>query len=435
MRYIATLLLVSDSASTALEPLLISAGYGIIRCRYGEVMGSKVDDQTFDLMILDGENNSHGVDVRDIARKFRRRDFPLLLVSAADIRCRIQTISPGYCHDELLARVGALIRLRHMEQELNRRIHTTESYGVDISSVSAPEAEIGDANVLIVGMQTMLLGNVLLSLDTRTNIHICKHSGRAIEELRRGTFDAVILSGVGLDDSNLRLCADIRADSRLFNLPVVMVLENPGQRAAAYQHGVSDIVLHGSEMDALPNRLGLQIRQHRYRLAIQTLFRVAKPYPVVDGPTDLYSAGFMRAHLALQFRDCAAQNKVLSIASLMVENLAEVTEEHGFPAADQLLRQVGSALGSLIRGEDFCASLTRGQFLISLPGARRAEADVVLRRLEGVLRSTDFALVHAAAPAPTAVRAAILTGVAEVRPGDDIESVIARGLSEPSRAA
>src|SRR5690606_41757917 len=140
MRYIATLLLVSDSASTALEPLLISAGYGIIRCRYGEVMGSKVDDQTFDLMILDGENNSHGVDVRDIARKFRRRDFPLLLVSAADIRCRLQTISPGYCHHELVARVGAHIPLLLIEQELNAHIRTTESYGLDHSTVPVHQA-------------------------------------------------------------------------------------------------------------------------------------------------------------------------------------------------------------------------------------------------------------------------------------------------------
>lgn len=431
MRHNATLILVSDSAKNRLQPVLAAAGYGITRRSYAEVTAGKVEDQTFDLMILDGENNSAAVDPRGIARQFRAHDFPLLLVGAADIRCRIQTISPGFCEAELLGRVGALVRLRHMEQELDRRRHTTESYGVDVSTVTPPEADIGDASVLIVGVETMLLGSVLLTLDTRTNIHICKQAGRALDELRRGRFDAVILSGIGHGGANLQLCADIRADSRLYNLPVVMVLTDSSGREAAYRYGVSDIVLHGSEMDALPNRLGLQIRQHRYRIAIQELFRIARPYPVIDGPTELYSSGFLRAHLALQFRDCARRGKVLSLASLRLAGLEALTAELGYPATDHLLRQVGGTLTGLLRGEDFCAVYARRHFLISLPGTRAAEAEIVLRRLEGVLRMTDFAVSRAPGP----LRVDVVTGIAEVADDEAVDAAIARTLPIPSAAA
>ncbi|MEX0582083.1 MAG: diguanylate cyclase, partial [Sneathiella sp.] len=410
MRYAANLLVVSDSPVNNIEPCLNNAGYRCTRLSFLAMFEQDFDDQSFDLILIDGENNTAHVNVKDIARMAAAHNFPTLVVGPADIKCRIQTISPGYCDLELLSRVGALVRLENMEQELIRRIATTETYGVDITGVTAPEPDIGDANILIVGNKTVVLGNILLRLDTRTNIHICKNPDMALDDLRTHRFDAVILSGVGHGDSNLRLCYDIRADTRLYNLPVLMVLENSENRSAAYVHGVSDIILHQTEMDALVNRAGLQIQQHRYRFAIQKLFRIAKPHPVADGPTDLYSNGFMRAHLPVMFAEHASQHKVMTVASLRIANFDEITANYGYPSGDQLLRQVGSALSSLVRGEDFCCHYSTGQFLIALPGTRRQEASVAMKRVEGVLRNTDFSLPGTAVP----IRAETVVGIAEV---------------------
>jgi diguanylate cyclase (GGDEF)-like protein len=235
----------------------------------------------------------------------------------------------------------------------------------------------------------------------------------------------VILSGVGHGDSNLRLCNDIRADTRLYNLPVLMVLEHSENRRAAYVHGVSDIILHETEMDALINRVGLQIQQYRYRFAIQKLFRIAKPHPVADGPTDLYSSGFMRAHVPVMFAEHAQHHKVLTVATVRITNLDGVKREHGYPPADHLLRQVGSVLNNLLRGEDFCSRYEAGHFLIALPGTRKREALVALKRVEGVLRLTEFALPHVMQP----IRIEPQIGLAEVRPNDGIDDVVERGLS------
>jgi len=425
MRYAANLLVVSDNPANNIEPCLVEAGYLCTRLSFLEMFEQEFGDQSFDLIMIDGENNSANVNVKEIARMAAASDFPTLLVGPADIKCKIQTISPGYCDLELLRRVSSLVRLENMEQELVRRIATAETYGVDISGVNAPEPDIGDANILIVGNKTVVLGNILLRLDTRTNIHICKNPELALDDLRTKQFDAVIFSGVGHGDSNLRLCYDIRADTRLYNLPVMMVLENAENRRAAFIHGVSDIILHENEMDALVNRVGLQIQQYRYRFAIQKLFRVAKPHPVADGPTDLYSSGFMRAHLPVVFEEHAKQHKVLSVATIKVTNLDEVTEEHGYPSADQLLRQIGSALSNLVRGEDFCCHYSAGHFLIALPGTRSQEALVALKRVEGVLRATEFSLAGLA----DGIRVETYVGLAEVAPRDKIEDVVERGLS------
>lgn len=426
MRYAANLLVVSDSSANNIEPCLIEAGYRITRLSFLEMFEQEFGDQSFDLILIDGENNTAHVNVKDIAKMAVENSFPTLLIGPADFKCRIQTISPGFCDLELIKRVASLVRLETMERELARRFAITETYGVDLSTVTAPEPDIGEANILIVGNKTVVLGNILLRLDTRTNIHICKNPEMAIEDLRSKDFDAVILSGVGHGDSNLRLCNDIRADTKLYNLPVLMVLEEAENRRAAFVHGVSDVILHEAEMDALINRVALQIQQYRYRFAIQKLFRVAKPHPVADGPTDLYSSGFMRAHLPIMFQDHAAQHKVLSVATIMIENLDGVKEQHGYPSADQLLRQIGSALSNLVRGEDFCSHLRPGHFLIALPGTRKLEALIALKRMEGVLRATEFALPQLTNP----IRVETRVGLAEVMPNDSIEDVVERGLSE-----
>ncbi|MDF2368016.1 diguanylate cyclase [Sneathiella sp.] len=426
MRYAANLLVVSDSPANNIEPCLVEAGYRCTRLSFLEMFEQEFGDQSFDLILIDGENNAAHVNVKDIARMAAENAFPTLLVGPADFKCRIQTISPGFCDLELIRRVASLVRLETMEQELARRSATTETYGVDLSTVTSPEPDIGEANILIVGNKTVVLGNILLRLDTRTNIHICKNPEIAIDDLRAQEFDAVILSGVGHGDSNLRLCNDIRADTRLYNLPVLMVLEDAENRRAAFVHGVSDVILHEAEMDALINRVGLQIQQYRYRFAIQKLFRVAKPHPVADGSTGLYSTGFMRAHLPVMFKEHAVQHKVLSVATIKIANLEGVRERHGYPSADQLLRQIGSALSNLVRGEDFCSHLEPGHFLIALPGTRKVEALTALKRVEGVLRATEFALPQLSDP----IRVETFVGLAEVMPNDSIEDVVERGMSQ-----
>ena len=160
MRYAANLLVVSDSPANTIEPCLIEAGYRCTRLSFLAMFEQDFGDQSFDLILIDGENNAANVNVKDIAMMASAHNFPTLVVGPADIKCRIQTISPGYCDLELLSRVRALVRLETMEQELVRRIATTETYGVDISGVTSPEPDIGEANILIVGNKTVVLGNI-----------------------------------------------------------------------------------------------------------------------------------------------------------------------------------------------------------------------------------------------------------------------------------
>lgn len=422
MRYAAKLLVVSDARENRIEPCLNAAGYYCTRLSFKEIFTQDLGDQTFDLVLIDGDNNTADIEIKKIALAAEVHTFSFLIIGPADFQSRMQTISSGYCSLELLSRVSALVRLETMHQELLRRIQTTEIYGLDLAEITPPEPDIGTANILIVGSKTMVLGNILLRLDTKTNIRICKNPSNALEDMRETNFDAVILSGVGQGDSNLRLCNDIRADTRFYNLPLLMVLENTENREAAYIHGASDVIMHEHEMDALTNRIGLQIREYRYRFAMQKLFQAARSHPVADGATDLYSAGFMRTHIPVMIEDHHKQQKVMSLVRLCVENLDRINEDHGYPSGDQILRQIGTIISNLVRSEDFCAHYKTGEFLVALPGTGEKDAGIALNRIVSVLKNTEFAIADKTA----SMRAEVIHSFVELQRGANFDEMIDR---------
>jgi two-component system, cell cycle response regulator len=425
MRYIANLLIVTDNEQTGICPCLSEAGYYCNYQTFTDLFSGNISDKSFDLLIIDNEHNSTNVDVEKIANFADLNGFSILIIGETDVQCHASSLSPGYCERELLTRVSALIRLENMQQELERRIVSTENYGIDLSELENPDEDISDTHILIVGNKSLILGNILLRLDCRAKIQISKDPDLAIEELRKRQFDAVILSGTGHGDRNLRLANEIRSDSRFYNLPMIMVLENAENREAAYIHGVSDIVLHETEMDSLINRTTVQILQYRYRTAMQHLFRVTKPHPLSDGPTDIYSYGFMHSHLPKMMEDHAERNKTMSVASLKISNLEKINTNHGFSSGDQLLRQVGSAIFNLIRGEDFCGRYEKGHFVVALPGTREEEALFALRRLVGVIRNTEFSLKGVSSP----VKVDLVFGLAEAKSDETIAEILKRGFT------
>jgi len=424
MRYIANLLIVTDNDQSELCPALSKAGYLCDYISFSKMLEGNVGEETFDLLIIDSEHNATNVDIEHIAGFADLNGFPILIIGETDVQCHASTLSPGYCDLELLSRVSSLVRLENMQQELNRRVVSTETYGIDLSGLEKPDDDISDTHLLIIGNKSLILGNILLRLDCRAKIQISKDPDTAISELRNQEFDAVILSGTGHGDRNLRLANEIRSDSRFYNLPMIMVLENVENREAAYIHGVSDIVLHETEMDSLINRTTVQILQYRYRSAMQKLFRVTKPHPLADGPTDIYSFGFMKTHLPKMMAEHDQRKKTMSVASLKISNLEKINSVHGFASGDQLLRQIGSAIFYLVRGEDFCGRYEKGHFVVALPGTREKEANIALQRLVGVIRNTEFSLKGVTSP----VKVELVFGLAEAKPDETLEENLDRGF-------
>lgn len=382
-------------------------------------------EQSFDIVICETPEILNESDLESLQSFINGYEVPLVSIGDLPANTPAQIISENYCEKELINRINSLVRLSNMRIELMNRLETTDLYGADTGNISEPPALVKDANYLIVGTNKSFLGDILIRLGGQAHFQICRDPDLALNALYEyENVDAVILTGVGQGDSHLRLIHDIRSNTRLYNLPMLMILETDGNKDAAYVHGVSDVVMFPEEMPTLTTRANMLVRQARFRLAMLKLFRSTKPYPVSDGLTALYTFGFLMTQLEKQVTEALTRKKFLSVGCLDISRLEQINEDYGYAAADQLLRQVGSIIGSLVRAEDLTARHGEGRFVVTLPGTTKQEAEIAMQRIAGVIKNTEFA----AAYLEDRLSAEIKYAIVEPAQGDTAKTLLARGF-------
>ena len=109
-----------------------------------------------------------------------------------------------------------------------------------------------------------------------------------------------------------------------------------------------------------------------------------------DGLTGLYSRGFLLEHLRSMIEDAQARSGKFSLAFLDISNIDEINEEFGFVVGDRIIRQVGEMMGYLVRGEDLTARYSGGRFCVTLPDTSLEAARVAVKRISGVVKSTEL---------------------------------------------
>lgn len=418
----ANILVISNGPAANVFDCLADEGFDL-RLSHVDEFKSVVDaNPNFDLVIVVAPEGGQ-VDQTDCIDFLNEKKLPILFVGENPQPSKIQSVPANFCDLEIRRRIQSLIRLEIMKKEYRRRAGTTTLYGFTKSDFNEINEDDSTRNILLVGNQSGVLGDILLQLERKCKVHVCRMADTALEDLRSGSFDAVIMIGSGQGDVHLRLCTDLRTDSRLFNMPVLFVLENESNREAAYVHGASDIVIHPAEMTNLYVRSNLHIQQSEFRFSLQKLFKESKPLPVTDALTSLYSYGFVQAHMEKLIVDHQEQGKYLCVASITVNNLSDINKKYGYPAGDQVLRQIGTIISFLIRGEDFCGRYKGNQFIIALPSTSKADAHFALKRVYGVTRNTEFAIALVA----EAVSAVIDMGLDQLGPDDNFADVVKRG--------
>ena len=101
----------------------------------------------------------------------------------------------------------------------------------------------------------------------------------------------------------------------------------------------------------------------------------------VDPVTGLYTQAFLEQQLGKEIARAKRQNLALSLATVHIEEFADVTKRFGPSATDQALKELARRLKRACRGSDFAARLASDDFLLVLPECGLGEVKLVLNRL------------------------------------------------------
>jgi len=104
----------------------------------------------------------------------------------------------------------------------------------------------------------------------------------------------------------------------------------------------------------------------------------------LDPVTGLYNSASLEQHLAKEIARARRQNTTLSLATLHVDDLSDITARLGKSAVDAALKELARYLKKASRGSDVAARLGNDDFVLLLPECGLTEVKQVLNRVPGV---------------------------------------------------
>ncbi|MDA1099936.1 MAG: diguanylate cyclase [Proteobacteria bacterium] len=354
--------------------------------------------------------------------------IPMIVIGAADETSddslQIEFLPAPFRDAELFSRLKTLARLATMQGELVLRSETSQQYGLEIPAHVTPADEVADPRILVIASDEFIRRTVTSMIAPIATTETVGQPYEAIERLLQNSFDAVVAVRADNADELADFCRSLRNHVNLFNLPLLVLGDgtDPAADDQAYEAGASDVLDLGNGAARLQPRLDHLIRQQRYRQAMQEVYREGRRYAGTDALTGLFGHSYLHTHLQKQIAECRSREKDLAIGFFDIDNMARTNRLYGYAAGDRLLRQIGGAIGGLVRAEDLPARYGGDTFCVVLPDSDQESARPVLQRIAGVINYTEFTIKDVSEP----VKVHLLTGGAAVRDGDSAESLVAR---------
>ena len=260
-------------------------------------------------------------------------------------------------------------------------------------------------SVLLIGPAGGDQIQVLTALGGAATAAYAETADSAIERLRRDNLDVALVT-TGHDHHELqRLCATVRSDAELFDLPVLLVARSQhfADPTQPFAWGVSDVLFQPFHPEVLRLRVQAWVRQQRLRRHLRG--GLGSLAPTNDRLTRLYGHGFLHAYVDHLIEESARTGGTLALVGLTVARMGQINQLYGYAAGDRVLATLGGVLASSSRAEDLPARL-RGRPL--LPGAQQRDRARRPRRRR--------ALRHSAQPYPDRARRAGGTSRSRSRP-------------------
>jgi diguanylate cyclase (GGDEF)-like protein len=130
-------------------------------------------------------------------------------------------------------------------------------------------------------------------------------------------------------------------------------------------------------------------RRERKRFAVNTTPAETNAEPIsgasaLDPLTGLFTRSFIEQQLGKEIARARRENTSLTVATLHLDDFADLSKRHGPSATDLALKELARRLKKACRGSDYAVRLTNDEFLLVLPECSIGEVKTVLNRIGSV---------------------------------------------------
>ena len=217
----------------------------------------------------------------------------------------------------------------------------------------------------------------------------------------------------------LLVCQSIRSSSSLHFLPFLYLSKKDDVKGIkkAYEIGVNECINTPFNLDEL------LIRMRSHLLSYQTLKKclVQNERLAVIVSTDSLTKVSNRMHLQTILSQSIKEHKryerIFSIVYFQINDMQKINTIYGFSKGDKFLKDIAQSVLKSLRDSDIVARWGGGDFIIFLPKSTVQDADLLVKKLNGLLLKEAFLNVF---------NTRLSYGITQVREEDTIYSLIER---------
>jgi len=208
-----------------------------------------------------------------------------------------------------------------------------------------------------------------------------------------------------------QLLAAVRSIGEGPRVPIVLVADTVTQEwIDRLADGViDDLILRRAEHAYWQLRIDLLLRNQRLALELATLREAAIRNAQFDRLTGIYNRETMLSMLFRETDRTQRMNSSLCLVLFDIDDFGHWNSRLGVDACDELLCQVSSRTGALLRSYDLLGRPGMDEFLIALPACSPASAMILAERLRVDVFSVPFCI------ASEAIRLSACFGIANSR--------------------
>jgi two-component system cell cycle response regulator PopA len=391
--------ILSDTSSldTPVHAYFTDNGFGVQSYEIANNTGHMIPDTPPAVIVVIAQETSPTLfqALSDLESHFNDHTIPVLaiLTNTEDQSLEafdsvlLQPAQPG----QILARTQALIRLSHMQLEINMRLETLQkNFGLSIVLPKASSHK--PLSVLFIGKASPEFMVVINALQKKyVNVVAAFTSFTAFDYLYEQEFDAVVINGLTSSEPAFSIAETMRKNAKLFPIPILLLVDGESiiHPADAYAKGFNDIVDAGAEKAEINSRIIEQANFHRLHQSLKAQFSEIGGTQCVDQTSKLFNRAFFNAHIARVGQYCQKNNQPVSICLIRVKTESIKNQEP--VSISHTYRQIGSIIKNLVRMQDITARLDTNLFAIAFPGQSVAQLDAVSKRLSSIInRATVF---------------------------------------------
>ena len=205
--------------------------------------------------------------------------------------------------------------------------------------------------------------------------------------IRDGDIPLLISDWMMPNLDGLELCRRLRAvrSSRYIYTILLTSLDRREDRLNGLRAGADDFLTKPPDPDELAIRLEIAERILAVHDRLSRQNTLLAELASTDELTGVKNRRRFREDLELLFAQADRQRSPLSLIMLDIDQFKQYNDAFGHPAGDEVLRQVGATLRSIVRGHDVVARYGGEEFVVLLPATEIDEAMDVAERLRSAI--------------------------------------------------